>query len=254
MYRKGEGVPKDNNVAARWFKLGGEQGDAYSQYSLAFMYLEGTGVKKDYKEAIKWFKKAANRGDAKAQRALGMMYETGTGFTQDYKEAVKWYRKAASQGDALATKYLKEIEKDKESFEFCLVKAKQGDAEFQTTLATYYQDGEGVERNYKEAIKWYKKAADQGNRLAANKVSMMYYGGKGVDKDYEIASMLLEKYFQDASADEQYHLGQKFRQGMMYPKDLNEAYKWYKKAAEQGYQPAKDQVEKLCGTSPEACK
>jgi hypothetical protein len=149
---------------------------------------------------------------------------------------------------------VKEIEKDQELFEFCLVKAKQGDAEFQTKLGILYQDGEEVERNYKEAIKWFKKAADQGSRLAADKLSIMYYEGKGVDKDYEIASMWLEKSFQDASANQQYHLAEMFRKGIRFPKDINEAYKWHKKAAERGNPAAQYRLEELCGEIPEACK
>ena len=44
--------------------------------------------------------------------------------------------------------------------------AEQGHAEAQFNLGICYEDGDGVEWNYDEAIKWYSKAADQGHEEA----------------------------------------------------------------------------------------
>ena len=44
--------------------------------------------------------------------------------------------------------------------------ADQGDAEAQINLGLMYENGEGVEQDDKEAVKWYQKAADQGDALA----------------------------------------------------------------------------------------
>lgn len=41
-------------------------------------------------------------------------------------------------------------------------KAEQGNAEAQYSLGVCYRCGDGVEKNLEEAIKWYKKAAEQG--------------------------------------------------------------------------------------------
>ena len=46
--------------------------------------------------------------------------------------------------------------------------ASGGDAQAQVALADAYYIGEGVERNNREAVKWYRKAADQGNAEACN--------------------------------------------------------------------------------------
>ena len=64
------------------------------------MYANGQGIPKDEYEAVKWFRKAAEQGDATAQFNLGIMYYNGQGVTQDDSEAVRWLRKAAEQGDA----------------------------------------------------------------------------------------------------------------------------------------------------------
>ncbi|GHT32760.1 hypothetical protein AGMMS49592_0010 [Endomicrobiia bacterium] len=42
-------------------------------------------------------------------------------------------------------------------------KAEQGFAEAQYNLGVMYYKGEGVKQDYKEAIKWFKKAAEQGH-------------------------------------------------------------------------------------------
>lgn len=42
------------------------------------------------------------------------------------------------------------------------MRAKKGDPEAQYNLGVMYENGNGVKQNYEEAIKWYRKAADQG--------------------------------------------------------------------------------------------
>jgi TPR repeat protein len=44
--------------------------------------------------------------------------------------------------------------------------AEQGDAEAQYNLGFCYGNGEGVEKSFTEAVKWYKKAAEQGHEEA----------------------------------------------------------------------------------------
>ena len=40
--------------------------------------------------------------------------------------------------------------------------AKQGDADAQYNLGIMYDKGQGVPQNYKTAVKWWKRAAEQG--------------------------------------------------------------------------------------------
>jgi TPR repeat protein len=58
--------------------------------------------------------------------------------------------------------------------------AAEGDADKQYELAKLYAEGEGVEQNWVEAVKWYRKAAEQGHDLAQFKVGLSYQIGKGV--------------------------------------------------------------------------
>ena len=52
-----------------------------------------------------------------------------------------------------------------------------------TTLAVMYYNGDGVVQDYREAVKWYTKAAQQGDVNAQYNLGVMYDKGEGVEKD-----------------------------------------------------------------------
>ena len=52
------------------------------------------------------------------------------------------------------------------SFQEQFKAAEQGDAEAQTSLGLMYDNGKGVPQDYAEAVKWYRKAAEQGHLAA----------------------------------------------------------------------------------------
>ena len=47
-------------------------------------------------------------------------------------------------------------------------RAEEGDVEAQNKLGMIYYNGEGVPKDYTEAIKWYRKAAEQGYAKSQN--------------------------------------------------------------------------------------
>ena len=62
--------------------------------------------------------------------------------------------------------------------------AEQGNAEAQYDLGSMYANGQGVQQDYAEAVKWYSKAADQGLAHAQHNLGVMYRAGQGVPQDY----------------------------------------------------------------------
>ena len=70
------------------------------------MYRKGLGVPQDDQRALSLFRDAASMGNAEAQFNLGGMYALGQGVAVDMREARKWMRKAADGGNAGATKWL----------------------------------------------------------------------------------------------------------------------------------------------------
>jgi TPR repeat protein len=118
-------------------------------------------------------------------------------------------------------------------------KANKGDAYAQTLLGTMYRCGDGVPRDYKKAVTWYRKAAEQGNASAQSSLGEMYYFGyevfEGVPQDYNEAVKWYTKAAEQGYDSDQFNLGEMYYDGKGVPQDYNEAVKWYTKAAEQGY-------------------
>ncbi len=50
-----------------------------------------------------------------------------------------------------------------------------------------YDTGKGVPQDFAEAIKWYRKAADQGDALAQLLLGEMYTHGQGAPQDFMAA-------------------------------------------------------------------
>ena len=101
-YARGNGVPKDEAEAVKWYRLAAAQGSADAQWSLGVAYSDGDGVPKNDAEALKWYRLAAAQGDAGAQFSLGYAYYLGTGVPKDAVQAYKWWNLAAAQGDTSA--------------------------------------------------------------------------------------------------------------------------------------------------------
>ncbi|MEN8254271.1 MAG: tetratricopeptide repeat protein [Verrucomicrobiota bacterium] len=80
-------------------KAKAEQGDAESQYMLAYCLQSGKVVTQDYGKAIEWYIKAAMQGHMPSQHNLGVLYMTGKGVGQDYEEAYMWALMAAGNGN-----------------------------------------------------------------------------------------------------------------------------------------------------------
>ena len=60
------------------------------------------------------------------------------------------------------------------------VRAEQGDARGQLALGDRYNLGNGVRRDYAEAMRWYRLAAAQGNSRGQFELGHMYANGRGV--------------------------------------------------------------------------
>ena len=75
----------------------------------------------------------------------------------------------------------------KEAVKWYRKSAEQGLADAQCNLGYMYDQGFGVPKNYKEVFKWYTKAAEQGDADAQHNLGLMYYNGEGVPKDYKLA-------------------------------------------------------------------
>ena len=118
-------------------------------------------------------------------------------------------------------------------------KAEEGDVNSQLLLGLTYLTGDDeIPANAKEAFKWFKAAAEQGNPIAQFKLGICYYNGKGVKQDYKEAFRLFKAAAEQGDAKAQYNLGICYYYGEGTKQDYNEAFRWFKAAAEQGHADA----------------
>ena len=118
--------------------------------------------------------------------------------------------------------------------------ADQGDAKAQANLGMSYASGMGAEQDYKEANEWFRKAANQGDANAQFRLGVANAKGLGAEKDFKKAM----KWSQDAAvqghAEAQYLIGAIYETGGKgtMPKDHVTAYAWYDLASKNGNHPA----------------
>ncbi|KAG0065237.1 hypothetical protein BGZ89_008488 [Linnemannia elongata] len=178
IYREGNEVPQDYQVAMNWYLKAAEQGDPVGQQRVGAMYSHGFGVPQDYSTAMSWFLKAANQGNAPAQCNVGSLYENGHGVPQNFQQAMNWFRKAADQGHCHGQGVPQD---DSQATEWFLRAAKQGLVISQPTIGYCCSNDLGVPQDYAKAAEWYQKATDQGHIEAKTALEDMRKRGRIVD-------------------------------------------------------------------------
>ncbi|MBA3609104.1 MAG: protein kinase [Chthoniobacterales bacterium] len=179
-YSNGAGVERDLVKAAQWFEKARAAGDVSARTLLAECYLFGKGVAKNESKAIALLQDAAAANDPRAMDQLGTCYHKGIGVARDDREAFRFYSAAAklnyldsagnlgvlyltSDGTDLGKNQTARTEKAVDLFR---EGAKQNNAFCMFLYARCFEGGTGVEANPSEAIEWYRRAAEAGNRPA----------------------------------------------------------------------------------------
>jgi hypothetical protein len=98
-----------------------------------------------------------------------------------------------------------------------------------------------VSQDDAEAVKLYRKAAEQGDADAQNELGVMHAAGRGVPQDIAEAANWFRK------ATEQRHVGAQTNLGLMYyvgegvPQDLVQAHMWFNIADALGDESAQEE-------------
>ena len=122
---------------------------------------------------------------------------------------------------------------DKEAIKWYRLAAEQGNAKAQYNLALMYDNGEGVPQDYKEAIKWYRLAAEQENAKAQTNLGILYEYGNGVIQDNTMAHMWYN--IASANGDEDAGGYRDERAGLMTPADISKAQAMARECMNSGY-------------------
>ena len=200
-YVLGKGVQRDVDKAKDLLTAASATGVAEAQFELARLHLTGGvegAVPTARREWLDLLTTASATGVAEAQFELARLHLQGSFEGADPTAGRELLIQAAKNGRAEATTLLKS-----------LAGAEQGESDTQFVLGCMYSRGEGVELDYAEANRWWRKAAEQGD------------------------------------ADAQFNLGLQYAMGMGVTQDYDEAARWLGKAASQGHEAAQDELEDL---------
>ena len=122
------------------------------------------------------------------------------------------------------------------------------DSMSQNHIGFMYDNGLGITKDYSEAVKWYRKSADQGFSTAQHNLGYMYRHGKGVTENNEEALKWYRKSAEQGNDVGQYNMGFMYENGYGVQKDVSEAVKWYEKAKANGLEEAKSALERIKNT------
>ena len=112
--------------------------------------------------------------------------------------------------------------------------AEQGHAGGQANLGYMYRNGFGVTKDYIESVKWYRKSAEQGDAVGQVNLGYMYRNGFGVTQDYVEAVKWYRKSADQGNAVALRNMGVVYENGYGVAQDYVEAVKWYRKSIENG--------------------
>src|SRR6267142_2063538 len=118
----------------------------------------------------------------------------------------------------------------------------KGNAPAQNDVGWLYQNGWGVKQDYAEAATWYRKAADQGNATAQCNIGWLYEKGFGVNQDYAQAMIWYRKAADQNDSDAEGNIGWFYEKGLGVKQDYSQALTWYLQAANRGDAKAQTNV------------
>jgi len=114
--------------------------------------------------------------------------------------------------------------------------AGMGNIDAQTVLGMMYEKGQGIQKDYSLAAKWYGPPAEQGHPLALTNLGKLYAEGKGVPKNYPFAAKLYLRAAEQGEARAQFLLAGMYSSGTGVPKDWVFAYMWANLSAASGFE------------------
>jgi TPR repeat protein len=120
--------------------------------------------------------------------------------------------------------------------------AYQGIAEAQYKVGVLFDYGQqaggrGVPQNPFEALKWYRKAAEQGHARAQRNLASLYEAGRGSIADATEAARWYRAAALQGDSYAQFSLGRMYRDGRGVTRQLDRAYAWLARAVARGLLP-----------------
>jgi TPR repeat protein len=210
---EGGGTRRDPLKAIQWYKRAATLGDTPAMYKMGMILLKGLlSQPKNPREALSWLKRAAERADAENPHALhelGLLYES------------------AAPNDAI-------IRDENYSRELFTQAAELGYKYSQFRLGSAYEYGMlGCPIDARQSIAWYSRAAAQGEHQSELALSGWYLtGSEGLIQQSDTEAYLwARKSANSGLAKAEYAMGYFTEVGIGAPANMEDAKRWYWRAA-----------------------
>ena len=229
----------DVQAAHALYRQAAAQGFAAAHWQLGNQYRHGQAVARDYAQAAFHFRHAAEQGLVSAQTALAeLLLQGGHGLEAAPEQALHWFQTASELQDsdaqaALAEMYLfgKHIERNPaKARQLAEQAARRNHAKALRLLGDIYRYGLSVAADADMAAVYYRRAADQGDMAAHQK--LLAAGALGRSADY---GRLKQAALQRQAAEHIYQRAFACHYGLGQVQDYAEAARLYLEAAGHGH-------------------
>ena len=253
------GLEVDTKEAFNLYQAAAKAGHAEAAYRTAMCCEmgpeDGGGTRRDYARAVQWYRRAAALGDAAGMYKLGIVLLRGLlGQQRNIGEAVNWLKRAVERGQQdnpnalheLATLYEsantnlevrnKVVADDAYALDLFQQAANLGNKVSQFRLGQAYEYGAlGVTIDNRTSISWYSKAAAKGEHEAELALSGWYLtGAEGILEHSDTEAYLWARKAASSEpplAKAMFAMGYFAETGIGCPANLDEARRWYGRAA-----------------------
>lgn len=267
------GLEVDTKEAFNLYQQAAKAGHGPSAYRTAVCCEmgpeEGGGTRRDIQKAVQWYRRAAQLQDVPAMYKLGVILLKGLlGQQKNIGEAETWLKRAAERADKANPHALHElgvlyepnnldpvvrakiIPDQKYSCELFKRAAGLGYKTSQLRLGQAYEYGAlGLPIDARSSIAWYSKGAAQGEHSAELALSGWYLtGAEGILEHSDTEAYLWARKAASSEpplAKAMFAMGYYTETGIGCPSSVEEAKKWYGRAAAYKFPKAIERLEEL---------
>ena len=250
-YIDGRGITQDKFEGYKLIQKSFQQGCKKALLVLGNMNLSGDGTNKDEAKARDFFEKGSEEGIGECSHHLGVMAENNG----DINTALKYYEKAGRDNYAkgyLAVGNIYYNRKDEAKAIIYYEKAAKNNQPIAcSSLGHIYMK----KRDNNNAAKWFKKGKDLNDKDSMFRYALLLRDEKADIKDPSQSKRQARKYFKiladEGNPMAQLFFAQMMRDGLGGSKNPKGAYDYFKKAAEADCLPAIGNLAKLIYSRPE---
>ena len=160
----------DKKAIELFYKSAKVDNSAEAIYELGRFFYEGKIVKQNFDKAKSFFEHSASLGFIEAKYSLGIFYFNKKNPYHSHKKAYNIFLELAQ---------------------------KENHAPSQNRVGMYLAFGIGIDKDYKDAVKWFEKSAENGYVTGQCHLALMYASGKGVFPNLGRARVIAQKGYDE---------------------------------------------------------